>query len=452
MSTATGVTEEGGPGSLPFRGDLGARRSAPHGAPAAPFPRAGTPRRRTRPGRGHRPPGRDRGPARRAHGRRRPGARRRAGGGRPTGRRHVLPQGLHPADPALPRPVPLLHVRRDAPAGGSRGAGAVPLPRRGARDRRARAPRSGCTEALFTLGDRPEDRWPEARQWLDEHGYDSTLDYVRAMAVRVLEETGLLPHLNPGVMSWAEINRLKPVVPVDGDDARDDLDAAVHREGPGALRLARQGPRGPAAGARGRGPAVGPVHDRAAGRHRRDPRGAGRLDLRAAPGRARPTGTCRRSSSRTSGPSRTPRCGTATTWGWRSTSRRSPSPGSCSGPRCGCRRRRTSSTSRSAGRCSTRASTTGAASRRSPPTTSTPSGRGPRSTGSASVTAAAGFTLRERLTVHPSYVVAGEPWIDPRVRPHVAALADDDGLARAGRASRPGCRGRSPTAGPTTPG
>ncbi|WP_203230988.1 bifunctional FO biosynthesis protein CofGH [Nocardioides caldifontis] len=71
----------------------------------------------------------------------------------------------------------------------------------------------GCTEALFTLGDRPEDRWPEARQWLDEHGYDSTLDYVRAMAVRVLEETGMLPHLNPGVMSWAEINRLKPVSP-----------------------------------------------------------------------------------------------------------------------------------------------------------------------------------------------------------------------------------------------
>ncbi len=71
----------------------------------------------------------------------------------------------------------------------------------------------GCTEALFTLGDRPEDRWPEAREWLDEQGYDSTLDYVRAMAVRVLEETGLLPHLNPGVMSWQELNRLKPVAP-----------------------------------------------------------------------------------------------------------------------------------------------------------------------------------------------------------------------------------------------
>lgn len=71
----------------------------------------------------------------------------------------------------------------------------------------------GCKEALFTLGDRPEDRWPQARQWLDERGYDSTLDYVRASAIAVLEETGLLPHLNPGVLSWADLQRLKPVAP-----------------------------------------------------------------------------------------------------------------------------------------------------------------------------------------------------------------------------------------------
>jgi FO synthase len=71
----------------------------------------------------------------------------------------------------------------------------------------------GCKEALFTLGDRPEARWPEAQQWLDERGYDTTLDYLRAMAVRVLEETGLLPHLNPGVLGWDEIARLKPVAP-----------------------------------------------------------------------------------------------------------------------------------------------------------------------------------------------------------------------------------------------
>ncbi|HEV8566824.1 MAG TPA: bifunctional FO biosynthesis protein CofGH [Actinoplanes sp.] len=71
----------------------------------------------------------------------------------------------------------------------------------------------GCKEALFTLGDRPEDRWPAAREWLTERGYDSTLDYVRACAIAVLEETGLLPHLNPGVLSWADLQRLKPVAP-----------------------------------------------------------------------------------------------------------------------------------------------------------------------------------------------------------------------------------------------
>jgi FO synthase len=69
----------------------------------------------------------------------------------------------------------------------------------------------GCKEALFTLGDRPEDRWDVARDWLDAHGYDDTLSYVRAMAIRVLEETGLLPHLNPGVMHWQDFQRLKPV-------------------------------------------------------------------------------------------------------------------------------------------------------------------------------------------------------------------------------------------------
>jgi FO synthase len=71
----------------------------------------------------------------------------------------------------------------------------------------------GCKEALFTLGDRPEARWKQAKQWLDAHGYDDTLSYVRAMAVRVLEETGLLPHLNPGVLSWQDFQRLKPVAP-----------------------------------------------------------------------------------------------------------------------------------------------------------------------------------------------------------------------------------------------
>jgi FO synthase len=71
----------------------------------------------------------------------------------------------------------------------------------------------GCKEALFTLGDKPEHRWHQAREWLDARGYDDTLSYVRAMAIRVLEETGLLPHLNPGVLSWQDFQRLKPVAP-----------------------------------------------------------------------------------------------------------------------------------------------------------------------------------------------------------------------------------------------
>ena len=95
----------------------------------------------------------------------------------------------------------------------------------------------GCLEALFTLGDRPEDRWPEAREWLDEQGYDSTLAYVRAMAVRVLEETGLLPHLNPGVHELGGAEPAQAGLPLDGDDARDHLAAAVRDQGRGPLRL-----------------------------------------------------------------------------------------------------------------------------------------------------------------------------------------------------------------------
>jgi FO synthase len=71
--------------------------------------------------------------------------------------------------------------------------------------------RQGCKEALFTLGDRPEDRYPQAREWLAARGYQSTLEYLRAVAIKVIEETGLLPHLNPGVMSWEDMARLKHV-------------------------------------------------------------------------------------------------------------------------------------------------------------------------------------------------------------------------------------------------
>jgi FO synthase len=71
----------------------------------------------------------------------------------------------------------------------------------------------GCTEVLFTLGDRPEARWRAAGDWLRARGYTSTIDYVRAAAQAVLDETGLLPHLNPGVMTPAELAVLRPVAP-----------------------------------------------------------------------------------------------------------------------------------------------------------------------------------------------------------------------------------------------
>ena len=69
---------------------------------------------------------------------------------------------------------------------------------------------AGCKEALFTLGDKPELRYDVARAELDSMGFDSTLDYLRHVASRVLRETGLLPHLNPGVMQVEEIAALRP--------------------------------------------------------------------------------------------------------------------------------------------------------------------------------------------------------------------------------------------------
>ncbi len=70
---------------------------------------------------------------------------------------------------------------------------------------------AGCTEALFTLGDKPELRYPSARTALNNLGYASTLDYLHSCAARVLQETSLLPHLNPGVMTPADLAMLRPV-------------------------------------------------------------------------------------------------------------------------------------------------------------------------------------------------------------------------------------------------
>ena len=123
---------------------------------------------------------------------------------------------------------------------------------------------AGCHEALFTLGEAPEERYVEARDWLAEHGYDSTIDYLVGMARRVLEETGLLPHANAGAISRDDLARLRTVAPSQGmmiESLRADL--AAHRGAPDKTperRLATL-----ECGRR----AGHPVHHRDPGRHRR---------------------------------------------------------------------------------------------------------------------------------------------------------------------------------------
>ena len=70
---------------------------------------------------------------------------------------------------------------------------------------------AGCHEALFTLGEAPEDRYPIARAWLEEHRYGSTVDYLAAAAAAVYEESGLLVHCNAGALSEEDLATLRPV-------------------------------------------------------------------------------------------------------------------------------------------------------------------------------------------------------------------------------------------------
>ena len=202
---------------------------------------------------------------------------------------------------------------------------------------------AGCKEALFTLGDRPEERWPAAREWLEARGYDSTLDYVRACAIAVLEETGLLPHLNPGVMSWEELTRLKPVAPSMGMMLETT-----------ATRLWSE-PGGPHYGSPDKEPAVRlrtltdagrvgvPVHHRHPDRDRGDADRAGRVAVRD-PGRG-PGARARPGDDRPELPGQAGHRDGATTRTPTSTTSppRSRWPGWCSARRCGCRPRRTSS-------------------------------------------------------------------------------------------------------------
>ena len=92
---------------------------------------------------------------------------------------------------------------------------------------------AGCHEALFTLGERPELRYPAARDWLADHGYLSTVDYLARMCELVRDETGLLPHANAGALFAEELARLRPVTASQGmmlESLNPDL--ACHRGSP----------------------------------------------------------------------------------------------------------------------------------------------------------------------------------------------------------------------------
>jgi FO synthase len=72
---------------------------------------------------------------------------------------------------------------------------------------------AGCTEALFTLGDRPEERWPQAASFLADRGLGSTIEYVAEMSALARAETSLFPHANPGLMEEADMALLRPTNP-----------------------------------------------------------------------------------------------------------------------------------------------------------------------------------------------------------------------------------------------
>ena len=120
--------------------------------------------------------------------------------------RHVFEESVHSADAALPRRLPLLHFCSSPAQRRTR----LPFHREVVAIAEAGAA-LGCKEALFTLGDKPELRFAQARRELAALGHETTISYLAAAAKAVLDRTGLLPHVNPGVMSAGEIADLRAV-------------------------------------------------------------------------------------------------------------------------------------------------------------------------------------------------------------------------------------------------
>jgi FO synthase len=280
---------------------------------------------------------------------------------------------------------------------------------------------AGCKEALFTLGDRPEDRWPQARAWLDEQGFDSTLGYVRAMAIRVLEETGLLPHLNPGVMSWEDLQRLKPVAPSMGLMLETTADVPAHRGSPDkvpAVRLRTIEDAGRSTIAFTTGLLVG-IGETPADRVeslfalRALARQYGHIqEVIVQNFRAKPD-TAMRSSEDLDIDTYVATVAVARLVLGPQVRVQAP-PNLVDLDEC---RRLLSAGVDDWGGVSPVT-----------PDHVNPERPWPHLEELARVSAECGYTLTERLTAHPRYL--DEPWLDPRLRPHVAALRDEVGLAR----------------------
>ncbi|MCW2782349.1 MAG: synthase subunit 2 / synthase subunit 1, partial [Marmoricola sp.] len=292
----------------------------------------------------------------------------------------------------------------------------------------------GCTEALFTLGDRPEDRWPEAQAWLDEQGYDSTLAYVRAMSIRVLEETGLLPHLNPGVMSWEEMNRLKPVSPSMGmmlETTSTRLfteKGAAHYGSPDkdpAVRLRVLEDAGRLSIPFTTGLLIGigeTLEERAESIFaiRKVARQYGNVpEVIIQNFRAKHDTAMRHTDDLALDEYVAAIAVSRIVLGPKLRLQAPPNLVDSSEGSEEC-----------AALLGAGVDDWGGVSPLTPDHVN-PERPWPSLDRLRSITERAGFTLKARLTAHPEYVLAGEPWIDPRVSGHVAALANDDGLVKA---------------------
>ncbi|WP_432037627.1 bifunctional FO biosynthesis protein CofGH [Streptomyces cucumeris] len=287
----------------------------------------------------------------------------------------------------------------------------------------------GCKEALITLGDRPEDRWPEAREWLEAEGYDDTVAYVRAMAIRILEETGLLPHLNPGAMTWTDFQRLKPVAPSMGMMLETTAErlwsepggphyGSPDKEPAVRLRVLEDAGRSSVPFTSGLLIGIGETHE-----ERAESLFALRRVSRAYHGiqeviiqnfRAKPDTAMRGM----------PDAELADLVATVAVARHILGPSACiqAPPNLV-----DAEYERLIG---AGIDDWGGVSPLTPDHVN-PERPWPQLDELAERSAAAGFALRERLCVYPEYLQRGEPWLDPRLLPHVRALADPDtGLAR----------------------